>query len=350
MVNSKQTPLRAGILGAGLMGRWHAEYAQRAGARIVAIGDQDISLAKSLSGRFRADTFAGLDDMLEHAGLDVLHVCTPLASHCSLALRAIRAGVHVFIEKPLAESAQETRMLLDEADRSGVLICPVHQFGFQDGVLRAAKGLVAAGEILQARFTICSAGGDGQSGLMLDRIVADILPHPLSVLRVIWPGISLSSEGWSILHPRDGELHISGTAGDIGLAMYISMNARPTRCELDLFGSRGHIHVNFFHGYAVSGKGEVSRTRKILQPFLQTGNELRTAGTNIALRGMRREPAYPGLPRLISQFYAAIGQGEKGPIPAEDILAVATARDELVGAAFPGVASPVTGGGGENHD
>ncbi len=343
MSQSKQSSLRVGILGAGLMGRWHSEYARRAGARIVAVADQDIASAGSLSERVSAQAFSDLDDMLEKSRLDVLHICTPLASHYPLAMRAIRAGVHVFVEKPLTESAEETGLLLGEAEKSGVSVCPVHQFGFQDGLLNAISGFADAGDVLQARFTICSAGGDGRSDSSLDQIVADILPHPLSVMRVIRPGISLATEDWSVLHPRDGELHINAVAGAIGLTIYISMHARPTRCELDIFASRGRTHINFFHGYAASEKGDVSRTRKILQPFQYAGKELYVAATNIAGRGIRREPAYPGLPRLIRDFYTAIETGAAGPIAAEDILAVANARDELIATALPSVASSMRG-------
>lgn len=339
MSQSKQSPLRVGILGAGLMGRWHSEYALRAGARIVAVADQDISSASSLSARVSAQSYSDLADMLEKSGLDVLHICTPLASHYPLAMQAIRAGVHVFIEKPLAESAVQTRLLLSEAEKLGVSVCPVHQFGFQEGVRNTLSG--HEDDVLQARFTVCSAGGVGQSDSALDQIVADILPHPLSVMRVIWPGISLSTEDWSVLHPRAGELYINAVAGGFGLTMYISMNARPTRCEMDIFGKQGRTHINFFHGYAVSEQGDVSRRKKIFQPFQYASKELYAAGTNIARRGIRREPAYPGLSRLIKSFYTAIATGSEGPIPAVDIIAVADARDELIATALPSVANSI---------
>ena len=58
-------------------------------------------------------------------------------------------------------------------------------------------------------------------------------------------------------------------------------------------------------------------------------------------RGLHKESAYPGLQRLIKDFYTAVESASESPIPAEDILTVALARDELIGTALPGMAPPM---------
>src|SRR6266849_2089236 len=132
-----------------------------------------------------------------------VHICTPLASHLPLTLPAIEAGVHALVEKPLTQVVGQTQTLLQRAQEKGVHVCPVHQFGFQSGVARATEALDGLGDVLHANFTICSAGGGTETGAALDAIVADILPHPLSILQTLWPGNFLQAWDWTAKSRRN---------------------------------------------------------------------------------------------------------------------------------------------------
>jgi predicted dehydrogenase len=321
--------LRVGIVGAGLMGRWHAKTAKRLGVRPVSILDKNPSQAKDLSAEIgSAEIFTDIDDMLSSTQLDIIHICTPLNSHASIAMRAIDAGVHVIVEKPVAASVAETESLLQASNKRSVKLCPVHQFGFQKGVLEVISELDSLGELLNVRFTTSSAGGE-YSKNELNEIIADIIPHPLSVLQRLRPGIRLDTSQWQGVHARDGELQLVGEADGVAIDIYISMSARPTRCEMELFCSKGRITLNFFHGYAIIETGTVSRAQKMMQPFKYALKEFFVAGGNIAKRGLSRELAYPGLSRLTEEFYRAVVTDTEVPISPEEILAVAIARDNL---------------------
>ena len=328
------------------MGRWHAHYAQQLGAEVAAVVDGSSRAASLLAARTRtAAVFDDMGTMLEALRPQVVHLCTPLASHRPLALRAIEAGAHAFVEKPLTSLASETQALLQCARERGVQVCPVHQFAFQSGVIRAREALEGLGEALHASFTICSAGGDERSRDLWDPIVADILPHPLSVLQALWPGNPLEPSGWSAASDRAGELHVRGRSGAIPVHAWISMNARPTRCDLEITCSGGSVHVNFFHGYATVRRGSPSQLDKIGQPFLIAAGTVATAAINLAARAWRREPAYPGLRALMGAFYAAARGVGSNPVPMECALAVAVVREHLIREAIPGALREAGDGG-----
>ena len=85
-------PLRGAIVGAGLMGGWHARYASRAGGRVVAVVDSDEAAASALVRRYPgARRFRDLADCLSAGEVDVVHVCTGAASHPRLAETALMA-------------------------------------------------------------------------------------------------------------------------------------------------------------------------------------------------------------------------------------------------------------------
>jgi predicted dehydrogenase len=328
-VAARARPIRAAIVGAGLMGRWHAQAIEKAGGNIIAVVDLDPARARRLASRFHASSFSSVEQLLSEVELDVLHICSPASTHQDIGELAINSGLNLVVEKPVTPTVRGTVRLYEQAARRGVLVCPVHQFVFQNGVLKAQELLPRIGRLLHLGVTICSAGGDGLAPDQLDSIAADILPHPLSLLQRFLPG-ELPEEDWVMARPRHGELRVSGEAMGATLSIFVSMNARPTICDFQIVGTEGTIYLNLFHGYAYLEPGRVSRTRKIMHPFEHSLRNLSAAAINLGRRALRRELAYPGLQRLISEFYSAVQTGGPSPISAEEAVAIARVRDRLL--------------------
>ncbi len=322
--------IRVGIVGAGLMGRWHAQAARNAGGRVVAIADRDIRIAARLVSKFsHAEDFGSLEEMINRKSLDVLHVCTPLSSHRTIAESAIKAGINLMVEKPLAQTASETIRLYGLASDFNVQLCPVHQFAFQPGVVKARKLLPRIGKIVHMHVNICSAGGEGFAADQLNVIALDILPHPLSLFQTVL-NTPLSDENWEVSRPRDGELRVEGYDSDTSFSIFISMTARPTNNFLKLFGTMGTISVDLFHGFAVIENGKVSKMRKILHPFDLAIRSFSGATMNLMRRAVQYEVAYPGLRQLVGAFYKSLREGTEPAITPSQAINVAKIRDVLI--------------------
>lgn len=330
MVVSDVTRLRAGIIGAGLMGHWHAHAVKKAGAQLAAVVDTDSILARRLAAKHQgAEIFSEVEAMLDRARVNVMHICTPVATHGRVAKLGIEAGVNLIIEKPVTPTAAETEHLFAQAQESGVLLCPTHQFVFQDGVIAAKKLLPRIGRIVDVSATLFSAGGANFATAQLDQLVADILPHPLSLMQLFLPG-SYAQANWTTLRPCAGEMRAMCVTEGIVLSIFISLHARPTINAFVVRGTKGTIHLNLFHGYSVLETGEATRLRKIMHPFALSLRDLSKATINLGRRGLRGEPAYPGLQRLVKSFYGAVLSRGASPISPEDALAVARGRDRLI--------------------
>ena len=342
MAVTDKTP-KVVIAGAGLMGRWHANYIRRSDANLVAVYDKDQTRARELISELKstAAIAASFEDMLDRFSPDSVHICTPLDTHFKMAMRALQAGANVVVEKPLTDTAVQAAELIEVARKNRLQLCPVHQMSFQRGVHDTLKQLSSLGEVLEMRFTTCSAGGQASDAGTLNAIVADIIPHPLSIIQTLQPGINLDVDAWSGVNTRDGELQVIGTLEGIAIDISISMSSRPTRCELDLFCSGGRVYLNFFHGYAVIEKGGVSRAQKIFQPFKYSIKELVQAGANAARRLVGGEMAYPGLTAFLDSYYQSVVSGTLPPVSLEQALDVAKARDDLAGRFLKGKADGV---------
>ena len=119
-------PLRAGVIGAGVFGGHHArKYASLPGVKLTAVLDPHEERAEALAGPTGAAVFDDLDVFLD--AVDLVTVATPASSHARLALAALAKGRHVYVEKPLANDAEEARALVAAAEASGAVLACGHQ-------------------------------------------------------------------------------------------------------------------------------------------------------------------------------------------------------------------------------
>lgn len=325
-ISPDTSPLDACIVGAGLMGRWHARAIGRVGGRVVSVVDVDPRAARSLAEETGASTSSRLDDALNRTGAHVVHVCTPPDTHEALADIAFAHGSHVLCEKPLAPDAATVARMYRSASDHGRLLCPVHQYARQDGFVRAQDMVSHAGRLLHVDAVACSAGAADNTEEAYDRLAREILPHPLSLL---WELLGDLPADWAARRVSDGEWRLLGSSGKTGVGIVLSARGRPTRNTLRLICERQTIHVDLFHGFALSESGVVSRRAKLVRPFRLGLTTWGAAGSNLLRRALSGESAFPGLRSLIASFYHAARDGLPAPFCQAHGQAVATAQDAI---------------------
>jgi predicted dehydrogenase len=87
-----------------------------------------------------------LDDLLDDSELDAIVLATPVPSHAELAVRALHAGKHCFVEKPLAQSRADAERTVEAADSAQRVLMVGHLLEYHPGV-RKLKQIVAEGEL-----------------------------------------------------------------------------------------------------------------------------------------------------------------------------------------------------------
>lgn len=119
--------------------------------------------------------------VLANPAIDAVLIATPISSHHRLAAAALRAGKHVFVEKPLAGSGQDARSLIELADQHGLVLMPGHTFIYSPAVV-LIRSLIESGEVGDIYFISTSRVNLGlhQSDVS---VAWDLGPHDFSILR-----------------------------------------------------------------------------------------------------------------------------------------------------------------------
>ncbi len=128
--------LRAGVVGAGVFGGFHAgKYAADDRAHLVGIYDPHADRARELAARHGARSYDTLAALI--ADSDALTVASPAVHHFEAAAASLASGRHVMVEKPIASSVEEARELIGLAAAHGCVL----QVGHQERFVFNAMGL-----------------------------------------------------------------------------------------------------------------------------------------------------------------------------------------------------------------
>ncbi len=179
--------LRAAVVGVGYLGKFHAEkYAAHRGADLVAVVDVDAGRARAIAAEH------GVEALTDHRALagrvDCASVSVPTRAHYAVACDLLEAGIDVLVEKPLANSVDEGKALVELAVRTGRILQVGHLERFNPAVL-ALDGLVT-----QPRFIECHRLAPfSERGTDVD-VVLDLMIHDLDVILSIVPSAVRSVE------------------------------------------------------------------------------------------------------------------------------------------------------------
>jgi predicted dehydrogenase len=176
-------PVGVGVVG---LGYWGPNIVRN----LVELGDAHVArVCDTRDSRLDAITsrYPGIvggkdfDELLADESVEAVALATPVSTHHPLAVAALEAGKHVFVEKPLAASAQEALFLIELADRKGLVLMPGHTFLYSPPVNRVRE-MIAAEELGEIHFISTSRVNLGLH--QPDVSVAwDLAPHDFSILR-----------------------------------------------------------------------------------------------------------------------------------------------------------------------
>ncbi|MBS0394085.1 MAG: Gfo/Idh/MocA family oxidoreductase, partial [Proteobacteria bacterium] len=132
--------LRAAVIGAGYLGRFHAQkWAALPGCRLVGIADPVPATRAAVSAELGVPGVADFRELL--AAVDAVSIATPTPQHHPIARACLEAGVHVLVEKPVTTTVAEAEDLIRVAREAGRVLQVGHLERFNSAV-RAIEGLV----------------------------------------------------------------------------------------------------------------------------------------------------------------------------------------------------------------
>jgi predicted dehydrogenase len=331
-------------VGAGVIARQHlACVSQLAGVQLAAVCDVSPGTGEAAAERFGVPAaFTRHDELLERIRPDVVHVTTPPGAHFQIAADALAAGATAIVEKPLADTAEDSAALIDRARSSAGALVEDYNYVFNSEVRELLDGR-ARGEFGEVRHVEVDLALDvlGRAAAH-DRTAAaraglgdherDFLPH-LASLAHAFVGVH---HHLAVVR-RDHELVALVDADEGTATLRFSALSQPDGFWLRVHGTRMRAEANLFEPRLTFER--LRPGPRPLNPLLNQLAESRDAA-RAAVAGVLRKVgggpgAYEGLWRLLSETYGALRRGAEPPVSLDQVEEVNRLAADIAAAAAP---------------
>ena len=344
--------LRAAIVGTGGISRIHGWRLQDLGSTVVGVCGRDVTKARSVANDFRpcgrtdvraddisisssVDAFDDLGTMLDQTKPDVVHVCSPHGLHAAHAMEAVKRGIHVIIEKPMATEEAEAQALVAAAKDAGVhaAVCLTKRSYPMVAELRAR---ILAGELGQVNairggFMSWDSNHDNWGWGFDPKIAgtsyatADLGVHWLDLAEHVTDRRIVEVDArFSTLRPtryRNGEpikveaedyvrIFLDFTGGVVGSATFSGVTAgEPNGCSIDVDGTDGGF------GWKVDRPNEIIHRRAdgSVVTIIRNPDAMAASAARLSFSPAGHAEGFGDAFRnLIRDVYSAIGGADVG--------------------------------------
>ena len=349
--------LRIAIVGCGQIADAHLQEIGKIDfARAVAVCDREPDLAYQAAARFNVPhQFQDLDRMLDEIQPNVVHITTPPHTHALLAATCLKRGVHVYVEKPFAIDAEETRVLLELAASQNTLACVGHDHLF-DPVWLEAVQLVNSGAIGTPAHIDSQQGYDpgGPFGRLIQTdpnhwihrlpggVFQNVISHAVCKVTPFlldpYPETVATAFGATETFAFPTELRVSLRGASVTANITLLSRGKPTQRIVRIYGTRSGIEVDFEAGIIrrIRNAQLPGAFGRIEVPLRQTAASASHA-VRAVLRFLRSDLHYfAGMRNLFTALYGAVRTGGPPPIPYDEIQRVANIMDLIFAQAHCG--------------
>jgi predicted dehydrogenase len=140
--------IKIGVIGYGYWGpNLVRNFSETPGIKVESVADLDPKRLELIQNRYPGiKTTTRFQDLIENKEIDAIAVATPVSTHFELGMAALKAGKHLWMEKPMTETSIQARMLVDEAEKRKLVLMVDHTFLYTGAVSRMGD-MVKAGEL-----------------------------------------------------------------------------------------------------------------------------------------------------------------------------------------------------------
>ena len=325
---------RAGLVGAGYVSEYHVRALQRLPeVRITGITDLVEPRARAAAARLGIVAYPSLEAMVD-AGVDVVHVLTPPASHTAVALDALQRGCHVLVEKPLATSVEDCDRLAAESAAVGRRVCVCHSM-LEDPTFVRLVGDVrrgAVGEVLSVDIFRSSAYAPYRGGPLPPQYgdggypFRDLGVHALYMLRELIGPIeevipefrtagALATDPNVYFDEWRALVQCARGSGHVQL----SWNVRPLQHLFIVQGTRGTLRADLYSMF-ISRRRNTPAPKAIERVFNAVAESVQSTVGVVGGAGRfvaGRVVPYQGLHSLVREFYRSLAEDRPVPVTVE---------------------------------
>lgn len=239
--------MKGAVIGVGNMGKHHARvYSEMDGVELVSVSDVD-EKRKEVAERFGCKFYNDYREMIDKEDIDAVSIVVPTKLHKEVALECINKGKNVLVEKPISDTPENAREIIDAAKDKGVKLAIGHVERFNPAVQKL-KEIIKKGELGEVTTVVARRVGVFPSQVQDANVIIDIGVHDIDILNYLIgkkPNKVFARSGRALSKNRDDYADILLRYD--GANAFIQVNwITPVKIRnLAVTGTRGYAELNY---------------------------------------------------------------------------------------------------------
>jgi predicted dehydrogenase len=233
--------VKTGVIGVGAIGRNHARiYAELEDSNLVGIYDANMEHAAAIAEEFGTKAFSSLDDLV--AEVDAASVSTPTVTHRDIATQLLNSGKHVLVEKPISDSVDDAKAIIDLAHEKGLVLQVGHIERFNPVMSQLESRLD------RPKFIECHRLSPFPQRSLDIGVVLDLMIHDLEIVLhlVSSPVASVDAVGIPVLTRREDIANARIRFEDGCVANITASRISPERMrKIRVFQSNAYLSLDY---------------------------------------------------------------------------------------------------------
>jgi predicted dehydrogenase len=236
--------IRVGVIGVGHLGLLHAKmFGEIPNAAFLGIYDIDAEKAKRLASEFHIRAYDSIEELLTK--VNAVSIATPTTTHFAIARKALEAGVHTFIEKPITETVEEAAVLCSLAAERNLKLQVGHIERFNPALLALEKYMLAPMFIESHRLDQFKPRGTDVP------VTLDLMIHDIDIILslVKSPVVNIEANGVGVVteHVDIANARIQFENGCVANVTASRISQKKMR-KMRMFQRNAYISVDFLQG------------------------------------------------------------------------------------------------------
>jgi UDP-N-acetylglucosamine 3-dehydrogenase len=239
--------IKVGVIGVGNMGKHHTRvYSEMKECELAAVSDLDEEKGRKIAGQHGCAYYKNYHDMLK-TDIQAVSIAVPTAFHKAVALECIKSGKHVLVEKPISDTVENAKDIIEAAKRTGVKLAVGHVERFNPAVQKL-KEMMKGGELGTITTVLARRVGVFPPQMKDANVIIDLAVHDIDVLNY------LLGRTPTRIHAEAGKALIGGREdyADIllkydGINAFVQVNwITPIKIRsLAITGTKGYAEMNY---------------------------------------------------------------------------------------------------------
>jgi len=177
--------IRVGVIGTGAMGQNHVRiYSEIEGVELAGISDVDQKRVEAMAAQFKTKAFTDYKKMFAE-GLDAVSVVVPTKLHTQVVLDALDTGMHVLVEKPIADTTENAELMIEAAKKAGKILMVGHIERFNPAVIKL-KEIIDSGTLGKIVSISTKRVGPYNPRIRDVGVILDIGVHDIDVISYLY--------------------------------------------------------------------------------------------------------------------------------------------------------------------